>query len=146
MRGNATLLALVVMAAMTTTSLQVWRLWSMHAAVLHEREAWYEEWFTGNACFDAVVWLLQASYDQTLQQAKLEHVCVLSVPEVLQKIGVVSVAIQYTKADLLLVTVTMWCQKSNKKMIRFLVEKQPHVQSAEQSHLVIHHVTFGTVV
>lgn len=139
MRGNATLLVLVVIVAMTTSSIQLWRLWSMHAAVLHERDAWYQQWFAASAGFDGVVRLLQASFDQYAQQAKAQGAFMLAIPEGLQKAGVVSVIMQYTTADLFVVIITM----QHNSTIRFLVEKQAHAQS---SHLLVHHVTFGAVV
>ena len=139
MRGNATLLSLVVIAAMTTTSLQLWRLWSMHASVLHERDAWYQQWFASSAAFDGVVRLLQASFDQCAQLAKAQGRYVLMVPEGLQKAGVVSVVMQYTTADVFVIVIGV----KNNSSVRFLVEKQAH---AQLSQLLVHHVTFGAVV
>ena len=143
MRGNATLLALVVIAAMTATSLQLWRLWSMHVAVLQERDHWYQQWFVASAGFDGVVCLLQTSFNQYAQQAKAEGRCAINVPEELQKAGVVSLTMQYTTVDLFLVTVSLATKKVDKQTVRFLIEKQPY---AKTSSLLVHHVTFGAVV
>ncbi len=139
MRGNATLLALVVIAAMTTSSLQLWRLWSMHAAVLHERDHCYQQWFKANAGFEGVIRLLQASYDEYALQAKAQGHCKLLMPDGLQKAGVVSAIMRYTQPDLFVIIVTM--QQAN--IIRFLVEKKVYAAS---SYIIVHHVTFGAVV
>ena len=144
MRGNATLLALMVIAAMTTVSLQLWRLWSMHVAIVHERVACYNDWFALNGCFDVTVYTLRASYDQYAQRAKVHGVELIALPDAIQKEAVVCATMQYTGGDQFLVTITRSHQTNNKQMVRFLVEKQTHAQARLQ--LMVHHVTFGAVV
>ncbi len=144
MRGNATIIALMVIATMTTASLQLWRLWSMHVAIMHERAVYYNDWLALNTCFDATVCTLQASYNQCAREAKAQGVALIVLPDALQKEAVVCATMQYTGSELFLVTITRSHQANKKQTVRFLVEKQAHAQG--RSQLMVHHVTFGVIV
>jgi hypothetical protein len=143
MRGNATLIALVVIAAMTTTAMQLWRLASYRTAIIAQRQRSVKVWFALNACFEAAVCTLQASFDAYAQVAQAQGVVSLSMPVGLAEGAVVSATMQYTKQKLFVIAVSM-VGPFGRQLVRFLVEKQTYAQAPAQ--LLVHHVTFGALV
>lgn len=138
-QANATLLVLVVIAAMTATALQAWRLWTMQASVWQQRERWYLQWFALDAGFQATCHVLAAGFDQYAQQASAHERIALPLMAGLRAHGIKSILMQATADSYFLVQITT----DRGQSMRFLVEKEQHDSNKQ---IVVHHVTFGAGV
>jgi hypothetical protein len=141
MRGNATLMVLFVLAAMTTTSLQLWRLWAMQSVLLQQREQWQEQWMGMTCAFDACCWTLKKDFDYYASRMLQNKNTIISLPAIPEDFGTVSAVMSLAK-DAFMVELTR--QTDTQQRVRFLVEKQRDDNG--QTELLVHHVTFGASI
>jgi hypothetical protein len=141
MRGNATILVLVTLAVLTTTSLQLWRLWAMQGTVLQQREQWYQSWWAMNAAYDACWGALRNEFEGYAAVAKQSGSVAIRLPALMQRVGGLTATLLW-RNDVLVVVITL--DTGVAQTVRFLVEKQQGEDG--QLYLVAHHVTFGACI